>query len=487
MTLQGPISTNTIPEAEPEIDSTTLFEKIGFTPHSPAQLEYCTSTARFNIPCCGRRWGKSIATGHRGTYKTFIPNTYNWIVAPTYKLGEKEFRIIWQDFEKLGILKHCKKAYSVKQGDMRIQTPWGSIVEVMSAEKPDGLLGEGLSHAIMSEAARHNRDTWEQYIEPALSDLQGSADFPSTPKGYNWYHGLWLLGQENKPASNPDRYTREYNSWSFPSWTNPVRYPGGEKNAEIMRIRAVSSKTYFDQEYGAQFTSYAGAIYDEWDPRIHIRPHVFNPEWRNYVAFDFGFANPFVALDIQLSPNDDVFVWREYYSRYMSTVDHGNALKDRINPPGYHVDAMWGDPRGPDEMAILSPMIGHVSGQDVSWKHSVEWIKRLLKRQPDGDPKLFVDPSCVNLIRQMEQLHVKEQTRSQSLGLDEFRGDGNIQHKVDDHACDALRYFIGPYFVLGAGSHLADIYGTQYIGSESQDFFSLHSGITLDDGLGVTL
>lgn len=475
------VNANKLPEAEPGIDMRTLFEKIGFEPHSPAQWEYCESDARFNIPCCGRRWGKSLSTGHRGTYKVFIPDTYNWIVGPTYKLGEKEFRVIWSDFQKLGVLKYCKKAYSVKQGDMRIQTPWNSILEVTSAEKPDGLLGEGLSHVIMSEAAKHTRSTWEQYLEPALSDLQGSCDFPSTPQGYNWYHGMWLLGQASQPSSNPERYKYEYKSWQFPSWTNPVRYPGGLKNSEIMRIRATASKTYFDQEYGAKFTSFAGAIYEEFDPRLHIKPHSYNPAWPNFLAFDFGFANPFVCLDIQVDPADNVYVWREYYSRYQSTVDHGMYLKERENPTGYHVDGMWGDPRGADEIATLSAIIGYVAAQDVPWKHGVETIKRFLKPQNDGVPKLFIDPSCVNLARQLEQLHVKEQTQRQSVGLDEFRGDGNIQHKTDDHAADALRYFMGPYFVLGAGAHLEDVYGTDYIGSESEDFMRLRTNILLDD------
>lgn len=470
------VNAQNIPQAEPDIDLDSLFEQLEFKPHSEAQWDYCRSKARFNIPCCGRRWGKSIATGRRGTHKLFIPDTYNWIVSPTYKLGEKEFRVIWADFQKLGVLKYCKKAYSVKQGDMRIKTPWDSILEVVSADKPDGLLGEGLSHAIMSEAARHSMDTWQQYIEPALSDLQGSADFPSTPKGYNWYHGIWQLGQENIKASNPDRYTKEYQSWSFPSWTNPVRYPGGLKNSEILRIKATASKTYFDQEYGAMFTSYAGAIYEEWDPKIHVRQHTFNPDWPNFLVFDFGFANPTVALDIQVAPDDTVYVWREYYVRYTSTVDNGKAIKERKNPPGYHIDGMWGDPRGADEIAILSSILGHVASQDVPWKIGVEWIKRLLKVDESlHRPRLFVDPSCRNLVREMEQLHVKEQTRSQSLGLDEMRGDGNIQHKVDDHACDALRYFIGPYFGLGAGSHLSDIYGEDYNGSESQEFYNTYT------------
>jgi hypothetical protein len=81
----------------------------------------------------------------------------------------------------------------------------------------------------------------------------------------------------------------------------------------------------------------------------------------------------------------------------------------------------------------------------------------------------------------MGQLHVKEQVRQQR-DLNEFVGDGNIQHKVDDHAADALRYLIGPIFVLGAGSSLADIYGQNYLGSESQDFFTLRDNVTLNGG-----
>lgn len=470
---------NAIPQAEPGIDQETLNESLGFKPHSVGQAEYVYSTTRFNVPCCGRRWGKSQAAGHRGTHKMFVPDAYNWICSPTYKLGEKEFRVIYRDFEKLGLLKHCRKSYSVKQGDMRIATPWGSVLEVVSAEKQDSLLGEGLSHCIMSEAARHSRDTWEQYIEPALSDLRGTADFPSTPVGYNWYHGLWLLGQE---AAGHKK--QEYVSWNFPTWENVIRYPGGYNDGELVRIRATVSKKYFDQEYGAKFTSFSGAIYEEWDERIHVKQHKFNPAWPNYLAFDYGFANPFVCLDIQVSPSDEVFVWREYNVRYVSTYEHGQALKARENPEGYHVDGMWGDPRGADEAATLALMLGHIAYVDVPWKHGVEAIKRLMKPDVSGFPHFFVDPGCPTTIRQLGQLHVKERGRAQKLDLSENTGDGNIQHKVDDHNADAVRYFIGPYFVAGANTHLEDVYGGNYIGSESEDFLKVNSPMTLDTVVG---
>jgi hypothetical protein len=462
------------PDVEPGIDLDTLFDKIGFKPHSQAQWDYCRSTTRFNVPCCGRRWGKSIATGRRMTAKMFMPDTYNWIIGPTYTLGEKEFRIVYNDFRKLGILKYCKKAYSIKQGDMRIQTPWGAILEVKSAEKPDGLLGEGLSHAVMSETARHLRMNWEQFVEPALSDLRGSCDFPSTPRGFNWYHGLWMLGQEGSK--------KDYTSWRFPSWTNPIAFPGGREDPEIVRIEETVSKQYFDQEYGAQFTSFSGAIYDEYDENIHVKPHTYDPKLPNFQAYDFGFANPFVCLDIQVDEMDRVYVWREYHERYKSTYEHGQALLERDNPDGYKIDGAWGDPRGANEIATLGLLGIHVAADDVPWKLGIEEIKRMLKPDAEGNPRIFIDPSCTNLRRSMMTLHVKEQTRAQRFDLQEQVGDGNIQHKVDDHDADAFRYFIGPYFVLGAGSHLEDVYGLDYRGSESNDFFTIHNGSRFDGG-----
>jgi len=413
------------------------------------------------------------------TFKSFVPDSYNWIVGPTYKLGEKEFRVVWADYKKLGLLKYCRKSYSPKQGDMRITTPWNSVVEVVSADNQDSLLGEGLSHAVMAESARHTQPTWEQYIEPALSDLLGTCDFPSTPQGFNWYHGLWLLGQDTE--KNPS-----YKSWRFPSWTNPVRYPDGLKNAEIIRIRATVSRTWFEQEYGANFTTLSGAIYEEWDESVHVQSHIYQPAWPNFLAFDYGFANPFVALDIQVAPNEDIYVWREYYLSYKSTMEHGQFLKERANPEGYNVQGMWGDPRGADEAATLSLIIGYVGSQDVPWKHGVEEIKRRLKARP---ARLFVDPSCTNLRRQMGQLHVKRQAKQTLFDLNETSGDGNIQHKVDDHAADALRYFVGPMFVLGMGMHLEDLYGAAYVNSESQRFYNANNeaGFNMSDSGSMVL
>src|SRR5262245_45107823 len=101
---------------------------------------------RFKVLTCGRRWGKSIFAGNEFTSYLFIPETVWWVCGPTYKLAEKEFRVIWNNLtRKLGLKrgKDFSGQYNVNQGNMRIEMPWGTILEAVSADKPDSLVGEG--------------------------------------------------------------------------------------------------------------------------------------------------------------------------------------------------------------------------------------------------------------------------------------------------------------------------------------------------------
>lgn len=457
------------------IDKAELFKLIGYEPHSPNQWAIHNSTARFKIPTCGRRWGKSECAGNELTAHMFIPDTRWWICGPTYKLGEKEFRVVFRNLvNKLKLGSKIKKSYNVQQGQMRIQMPWGAVLEVVSAEKQDSLVGEGLDGVVMSEAALHRANTWEMFIEPALTDKRGWALFPSTPRGFNWYHGLWRLGQEGYD---------DYQSWQLPSWTNPVVYPGGREDPEIKRIESIVSEFHFRQEYGAEFAAFEGKIYSEFDRSIHVTDIEYNPNWENYWVFDFGFTDPFVCLDIMVDPSDNVYVWREYQVTHKATFEHGLALRSRENPPGFHVDAMYGDPRGPDEIATLSMVLGPILARNVPWILGIEAVKRHMKIQPNGKPKFYIDRRCHDAIRQIEMLRMPETLEGRNNRRPTVSKQPERQVDYDDHAADALRYFFNERFVLGSIGNLADVYGRRYQGSESDEFFTYRSSFRNTPGL----
>lgn len=452
---------------QPPVDRRKLFAELGYTPHSDLQWEAHESTSRFRIPCCGRRWGKTTFAGNELTAYMFQKNARYWIVGPNYRLGEKEFRVVYENLvRKLNLGKRLKVSYNTKQGDMRIHwTDLNTTLEVVSAERPDSLIGEGLDGVIMSEAATHRPSTWEMYIEPALSDKRGWAIFPSTPRGFNWFQGLWQMGQI-------DDDHHDYHSWRMPTWSNLAAYPDGRDDPEIRRIERTVSKAHFLQEYAAEFTAFEGKIYDEFDPNIHVVRFEYNPAWKNYWAFDFGFADPFICLDIMVDPSDNVYVWREYMKRTITTWEHASLLRSRANPKGFHIDGMYADPRGADEIATLQLTLGAIQARPVGWMQGIEAVKRHMKLGPDGKPKLYIHPSCTELIRQLQQLRFAESREGVNLK--------EKQHDYDDHGPDALRYFFSEHFVLRPYGSLADVYGGRAT-TEAATFFQNHTRVHNDD------
>lgn len=456
------------------VDKAEYFRQIGYEPHSAGQLSYHTSTARFRVPVCGRRYGKSLMSGKDVQTKLFISDKKYWIVGPTYDLGDKEFRVVWDDLivkKQLGRDKRVRKAYNKRSGDMYIEFPWRTRIEVRSAEHPDGLVGEGLDGVIMSEAAKHKRETWERYIRPALADRRGWADFPTTPEGYNWLYELWQFGQ------NPELV--DYQSWKFPTWENRIIFPGGREDPEIVILAKTTTPEWFMQEIGADFASFVGRIYGEFEEGVHVRNHRYHPEWPNYLTFDWGYVNPLAAIEFQVDPMDNVYVWREHYKPYQRVEDHCDELKRRDQPDGYHLDMAFGDAADPEAAATVSAkLVACVALPEAkqNWRQGVDLVKTFLKQYQTGEmdeygtpevhPKLYVDPSCSNLIREFNGYRAVDVSKRSA---PRESGQVGAAQRQDDHALDALRYGLMHLFELGVKHHLTEIYSMSQLHSEAPE------------------
>lgn len=466
------------------IDKEAYFKYVDYNPH-PKQWLFHRSKSRFRVPCCGRRFGKSRMAGMDVQPKLLVPERRVWIVGPTYDLAEKEFRVVWDYMIvklKFGQDKRIKKAYNKKQGEMRIEFPWRTFLECRSADHPENLVGEALDHVIVSEAAKHKKDTWERYLRAALSDRRGTADFPTTPEGYNWYHKIWQQGLD---PNFPD-----FDSWRFPSWENVHVFPGGRNDSEIKLVENTTTKAWFDQEYGADFSAFVGKIYGDWREEVHVRAHTFNPDWPNYGTFDWGFTNPLAFVEFQVDPWGRVRVWREHYQAYMRLEEHITYLKERENPSGYHLDCTFGDAADPGAAQYVSehfaPCIADPRSKsgtvdekgkkvfESGWREGVELVGSYLTvREPSDfvdlseavteldlsyadsmrEPWLTVDPKCPNGIREFNNYRAPE-----------TRNDINIREaaqKFDDHFLDALRYGMMHVIKLGALGRLSDVYKVQ--------------------------
>lgn len=389
----------------------------------------------------------------------FLPDKLFWIIGPSYQLAEKEFRVLWDDIiVRMGLGKNraLKRGYDLRNGDMFLQFPWNTRIEVKSAKYPEYLVGEMLDGAIMSEAAKQNQEVWERFIRPALADHRGWAIFPTTPEGKNWlYRTMWLLGSQAYRDEYPD-----YESWRFPSWDNPYLFPGGVDDPEIVQMRKTMAPEFFAQEIEADFTSFVGKIYSEWDDEIHIRKHKFNPLWKNYITFDWGFANPLAAVEFQVSPWDSVHVWREHYLSHHTLPQHLAILAQREQPEGYHLDMTFGDCADPEAVEtvreLFAPCLSDQRAKE-NWREGVDLFKSFLECDrevgtddfgaPILEPGYFVDPSCTNHIREIDNYRTKEPppkgTNVPEMG-----------RNIEDHTLDAMRYALMHLFVIGANMHV---------------------------------
>lgn len=444
------------------VDKLKLFHQLGHKPHERQWL-FHQSPARFRVAVCGRRFGKSTMAARDAEPLLFTPGTRGWIVGPTYDLGEKEFRVLWDDLiikRALGKDKRIKKAYNVKQGNMYIEFNWGasqpvSRVDVRSSDHPETLVGERLDWVILSEAAKQRRETWEKYVQPALADRLGWASFVTTPEGQNWVYELWRQGQ------NPDH--KDWDSWQFPSWYNTHVFPGGYDDPEIQRIKREVTKEWFEQEIGALFTAFVGRIYPEWSEQSHVTTVGYNPDWPNYIALDWGYANPLAAIEFQVTPDDQIRIWREHYAAFHTLEDHIKIMNAREQPKYYKINLCFGDAADPEAAVFMSrhfaPTIALPEAKE-NWRQGIDCVKKFLRMRhgapideygtPGSKPGLVVDHKCINTIKEFNNYRAAPAPRTGTDPQDK-------PLKADDHAMDALRYALVHLYELGANRHLSEI------------------------------
>jgi hypothetical protein len=220
--------------------------ELNYKPH-PKQEEFHRSNARWRILNCGRRWGKTecaVAEGARLSFKE--PKQRGWIVAPTFPLSREDDRVL----KEIIPAKLIKDELKSERKFILIN---GSEIELKSADNEAALRGAGLNWCILDEASRIKEESWNA-LRPALSDKQGRGIFISTPKGKNWYYRLFLKGKDGLD---------KYQSWHFPSNTNPY-FP----QEEWEEAKETYPADWFSQEYEAEFLEDVAAVFRDIDGKI---------------------------------------------------------------------------------------------------------------------------------------------------------------------------------------------------------------------------
>ena len=125
------------------------YEKTGYVPHDGQKVIHYTPS-RFKVLSNGRRWGKTMLGAKEIEPNAFVSSRHitggpqmGWIAGPNYQDAEKESRIVYDQFRKLGIDKDAIKfVNNPDNGSMHMKTSWGFELLCRSAAKPETLVGD---------------------------------------------------------------------------------------------------------------------------------------------------------------------------------------------------------------------------------------------------------------------------------------------------------------------------------------------------------
>lgn len=423
------------------------FEETGYIPHGGQRLVHYNNT-RHRVLSNGRRWGKSFFGAKEIECMAFVRNWRNepmrgWIIGPEYTDAEKEFRIVYDTFKKLGIDTISSKFLNnTENGNMHIQTNWGFDLQCRSARHPESLVGEGLDFVLLAEAGRHKRKTFTEYVRPALSDKRGISIMSGVPEDANDGNLLYWGFQKGQTDNE------QWKSWRMPSWTNTAVFPGGRNDPEIIEAADDLTEDEFRRQYGGEFILRRGRVMKEWDDDQHIGEYDYNPDWPLYAAVDFGYTNDWVWLWIQHDPlNNLVYVIGEHRFRYRDTEDIARQ-EFKNHPLISKLVCIYPDPSSPDDAAILRRTLGVPTKSNTGGeiKLRLQLIRSALKLRPENlpddhpekRPGLVVDKSCHRLIWEMREGYRWPESHSDMRNLSEIPMDN------DNHGPEALgRFFKG--------------------------------------------
>ncbi len=248
-------------------------------PHA-AQLKIMSEMRRFNVICCGRRFGKTLLCTNLLLGPALAGYPVAWF-APSYKYLIE----VWRETFRL-----LKPVISEKNStDKRMQLITGGVIDFWSLEDPDAGRSRKYKRAIVDEAAkvRYLETAWTESIRATLADYQGDAFFPSTPKGLNYFHTLFAFGA--------DKENKEWKSWQMPTSSNPFIKP-----EEIEAARLTLPEQVFKQEFLAEFIAGEGAVFRNIGACLSDKEHLpaDHAGHRIVAGVDWGKVNDFTVISI---------------------------------------------------------------------------------------------------------------------------------------------------------------------------------------------
>lgn len=241
-------------------------------------------------------------------------------------------------------------------------------------------------------------------------------------KGLTWVYDEIYLNSCN----NPEIWYEQI-EWA----DNPFL----DKN-EVELLTATMSEGIDSRRYG-NFDAECGLVYKEFDMQRHVlEPYEIPYDMQDGISIDPGLNNPLACLFFAVDYDGNITVVAEHYEAGKDIDYHASKIHELANSLGWHRDS-----KGRLEALIDSAATQHTLASSKSVAElmceknimvntsvnkelfvGIARVKEYLKND-----KLRIFSCCTNLIRELKSY---------------WWSNGDRPRKIDDHALDALRYYI---------------------------------------------
>lgn len=281
-----------------------VFADLGYVP-TPLQAPIFLDEHQIRLVAGGWRAGKSFV-GAKEIVLRVPRSRLIWIVAKNYDMSVQEFKeYLIPDLLKLEFVD--KKFISTpQQGQMSLTTIHGCRVETRSAEDVIKIGQVSPDFILVAEAAQISFDAFLR-LQGRLMESKGSMMLTGTfETDVGWYVEYFKKGQGYDP---------DLKSFSLPSWSNTVVFPGGRGDPEIARA---------EQRLGPLFKLYCAAIpsppqgivIPEFSNEIHTGNYPYDPSFPVALAIDPGYGGAYAVEVIQVRESIPYIVDEIYLQGY---------------------------------------------------------------------------------------------------------------------------------------------------------------------------
>lgn len=206
--------------------------------------------------------------------------------------------------------------------------------------------------------------------------------------------------------------------------TSDNRFLPADYVESLSKLPPVARKRFFE----GLWVGSEGLVYDQWDREAHVRER--SGKWdRIIVACDDGYTNPFVAVRMCVDNDGRVHVESERYATGLLL----DAKIAAVQSLAQDAEAVVVDPSAADLIAEMRDVGLPVIEADNAVFDGIVRVQSRLAKAGDGRPRLTVDPSCENVVREFETYEWKTEKAGSAVLKDQ-------PVKAFDHAMDAIRY-----------------------------------------------